>query len=90
MKNKLLIIINGTSENPWRTLGFKQNPFPQLAAAQWMIGETALNSLAGEPVKDADDIRTRLTGKVSDELIDLCIEQFEPGKEVRFLVEFDT
>ena len=65
------------------------NPFPQLARAQWTEGEMALNSLDGDPLKSKEDIVTRLTGKVSDELITLCCRLFKPGQRVHFEIEFE-
>jgi hypothetical protein len=89
MKIKRKITINGTDVNPFHKLGLTQNPFPQIGKAEWDAGELALNSLAGDPVKSAADIQARLKGKVSQELIDLCIAQFKPGVEVHFEIVFE-
>lgn len=85
---QILIEINGTGINPYEKFGLTQNPFPKLGKAEWYAGEMAINSLAGPPVKSEDDIRNRLAGKVTQELIDLCVAQFKPGEVVSFKIEW--
>ena len=82
----LKVAINGTKSNKWHKLGVTQNPFPQLGRAEW--DERKINSLDGDPVKDADDIRQRLTG-MSAEFIELCCRMFKPGRRVAFVVYWD-
>jgi hypothetical protein len=79
--------LNGTNKNSWHKMGLKQNPFPQLGKAEYDAGERQINSLDGDPIKDANDIRQRLKG-FSEEFIEGCVARFKPGKRVEFLVNF--
>jgi hypothetical protein len=83
----LLVTINGTSVNPWRKMGLRQNPFPQLGIAELQAGEEMIASLDGDPVTCEQDIRDRLAG-CTDELIEGCIARWQPGKRVRFSITF--
>lgn len=84
---QLRVALNGTDTNPWHKYNLRQNPFPQIASAETDHAMRQLNSLDGEPIKGPQDIRDRLEGW-TDEFIEGCIERFEPGKRVRFIVEF--
>jgi hypothetical protein len=88
-KYTLTVRLNGTDTNPWHKLYLTQNPFPQIAKHEFMAGEMAINSLDGDPLTGPEDIRRRLRGKVSDEFIELCVQQFKPGEHVIFEVYFD-
>ena len=88
---KLRVRLNGTGTNPFEKMGLTQNPFPQLARAECMAGETALNRLAAEPIphnRYEEHIRAVLRGVVSEELAQLCVDRFEPGIIAQFTVEF--
>lgn len=82
----LKVRLNGTDTNPWLKMCLTQNPFPQIAKYELIGAMDQLNSLDGEPLKDAQDIRKRLSGW-SEEFIELCIKQFKPGEQVCFTVE---
>lgn len=84
---RLTVRINGTGENPWHRMGLTQNPFPQLGKAEWTRAEMMVNSLNGDPVRSAGDIRARLPG-FSQEFIDGCIARWRPGERVEFIVEW--
>lgn len=84
---RITVRINGTDENPWGRYGLKVNPFPQTGIGELQAGEMALASLDGEPITSAADIRKRLKG-FSDELVDLCIQQWMPGQRVEFDITF--
>ena len=84
---KVTVRLNGTDHNPWHKYGLKQNPFPQIARAEYDRGCQQINSLNGDPIKDADDIRQRLQG-FSKEFIELCVAKFRPGETVVFNVFF--
>jgi len=88
MRYRIKIRLNGLDHNPWHKMGFKQNPFPQIAKAEFDVAMRMVNSLDGDPIRDPQDIRDRLKG-CTDELIDLCIGKFEPGKRVTFFIEFE-
>jgi len=81
------IRLNGLKENPWHRFGLKQNPFPQIGKAEYDQGERQLNSLDGEPIKDANDIRARLKG-FDPEFIEGVVARFKPGERVEFEVTF--
>lgn len=81
------ITLNGTDKNPWHKMNLKQNPFPQIARAEYNDAERQINSLDGDPLKGPEDIRKRLKG-FSEELIELCIKHYQPGKRVRFSITF--
>jgi len=83
----ITVRLNGTSENPWWPMGFMQNPFPQIAKAEYDQGERQIASLDGEPIKDANDIRERLKG-FTEEFIEYCIARFKPGERVAFTISF--
>lgn len=89
MKHKLIVCLNGTNKNTWHILGLRCNPFPQLGKHEYMAGERALNELDGDPLEGPDDIRARLKGKVSERLIELCVERFVPGQRVKFEITFE-
>lgn len=80
------VTLNGTAENPFAKMGLTQNPFPQIAEAQYAAGCLRVQALGGEPIRDVQDIRERLKG-FSEEFVGLCCARFEPGKMVRFAVE---
>ena len=82
---ELKVTINGTGKNPWHRFGLSKNPFPQLGKAEWVSGEMQVASLDGDPVTGPEDIRARLSG-FSAEFVNLCVNNWEPGKRVRFLV----
>jgi hypothetical protein len=89
MIHKLVVILNGSNENVWRRYQLRCNPFPQIAKREWQEGMLAISELDGEPLKGPDDIRERLRGRVADELIELCVDQFRPGERVAFDVTFE-
>jgi hypothetical protein len=88
-RHTITVTLNGTNENPWYRLGVRCNPFPQIAKCEWDAGQRALNELDGDPLAGPQDIRTRLDGKVSRELIELCVAQFIPGQRVEFNFTFE-
>lgn len=88
---KLKVELNGTVLNPFEQMGLTQNPFPQIADARYSAACLRLQSLAGKPIPHANAeeyIRTILTG-FTKEFVDMCVAKFEPGKRVRFTVEFN-
>jgi hypothetical protein len=82
------IRLNGTDTNSWHKFSLRCNPFPQFAQYELDRGMHAINELDGDPLNGPTDIQQRLQGRVSQELIDLCIRQFKPGERVEFDVEF--
>lgn len=87
-KMRLFIELNGTDENPYGKLGMTQNPFPQIAQAEYTDGCLQLQALGGEPIPDTDYIRKHLRGW-SKEFVDLCCAQFQKGKVVKFYVSWE-
>jgi len=85
---ELLVELNGTSENPYHKMGLTQNPFPQTAKYELDAHCLRLQSLGGDPIPNTDYIRERLAGGFSDEFIELCCRNFQPGKMVKFVVEW--
>jgi hypothetical protein len=81
------IRLNGTDTNPWHKMGLKQNPFPQMAKAEYAGADMLIASLDGEPIKDEDDLRKRLTG-CSQQFIDLCVQNFKKGERTSFEISF--
>jgi hypothetical protein len=84
-KQKLIVTLNGTDENPYRHLGVRYNPFPQIATAEAAPHCRHLQKLAGDPIPDTDYIRKHLEGW-DPEFIELCCSRFEKGKTVSFVV----
>jgi hypothetical protein len=84
----LKIILNGTDENPFHRMGLTQNPFPQLAKAEWDAATLRLQSLAGDPIPNTDYIRERLDGFFVKEFIDMCCDRFVKGEKVEFHVNW--
>lgn len=79
--------VNCTDKNPFGRLGLRCNPFPQHGKMELDRVDRAFNSLGGEPVKSPDDIRQRLKGAVSDEVIDLVVANYyKPGELVKAAV----
>lgn len=83
----LRVELNGTDENPWHRMGLTQNPFPQIAKAEYDSKCLHLQALGGNPIPDTDYIRNHLKGW-NEEFIELCCSKFEKGKVVKFRVEF--
>jgi hypothetical protein len=75
--------INGTNENPWHKFYLTQNPFPQIAKAEYDAHMQAINRLDGDPIKSTDDIESILKG-FSREFIDECKKRYKPGERVKF------
>lgn len=75
--------LNGTSTNPYVKMGFKRNPFPVIAKAEYAAFDQLLGDLASEPIRDVEHLRTRLAG-CSKEFVDLCCEQFKSGEFAKF------
>ena len=80
------VALNGTSVNPFERLGLKVNPFPAIPKAEYESVNDTLRDLEARPIKDSDDIRTRLQGW-SDEFIQGCVDRFIPGEMVKFMVD---
>jgi hypothetical protein len=86
---KVTITLNGTAENPYFKMGVKDNPFPPIVSAdpQYDSANRIIRRLRSEPIKDVDDLRKKLKG-CDPEFVRLCVNQFKPGKRVRFDIEF--
>jgi hypothetical protein len=84
---KLIVRLNGTSENPWHKMGLTQNPFPQIARAEYDRHCLHLAALDGDPIPNTDYIRSHLKGW-PDEFVDLCCSQFKKGEQVEFEVHW--
>jgi hypothetical protein len=84
---RLIVALNGTSENPWHRIGLTQNPFPQIAKYEVAEACVRLQSLGGDPIPNVKYIRDKLKG-FSEEFIDLCCKNYRPGEFVKFDVEF--
>jgi hypothetical protein len=80
--------LNGTDENPFHKMGLTQNPFPQIAKAEYMPQMHAINELAANPIKDVDDLRARMKDLFTDEFIEGCVARFKKGEYVEFEVSF--
>lgn len=87
---KLKVELNGTSVNPFHKMGLTQNPFPQIASAELSGSCLHLQKLGADPIPNADYIRKHLEGRMSQEFIELCCEQFKPGELVSFEIEFNS
>jgi hypothetical protein len=83
----LKVELNGTDENPYHRFGQSQNPFPQIARAEYTRDVLRVQSLGGDPIPDADYIREKLKG-MSEEFIELCCKMFKKGEIVKFTVFF--
>lgn len=86
----LRVALNGTDTNPYHRMGLTQNPFPQLARAEWDLHCLNLQKLGGDPIphdRAEEYIRQTLLG-FSTELVDLCVAKFRPGEYVKFEVKF--
>jgi len=84
------VALNGTDVNPYHGFGLTANPFPQFGDKQLDTADINLRKLAADPIPHngyEEYIRSVLQGW-SEEFIQLCIKQFEPGKYVRFSVEW--
>lgn len=81
----LRVTLNGTSKNHWHRYNLRQNPFPQIAKAEYVSAMMQLNSLDGEPLRREQDIGERLAGW-HPEFIRMCVEQYRPGERFTFIV----
>lgn len=88
-RKKIIIRLNGTDKNPYHKLGFRMNPFPQIAKHELMPAMMAINKLGADPIPDTDYIRKVLKGLVSEELIDMCCAWFKKGEMTEFTVSWD-
>lgn len=88
MKMRIEVELNGTDANPWLRYGLRQNPFPQIARAEYAAACIRLQKLGGDPIPDTDYIRTTLAG-FSEEFITLCCARFRKGERVKFGVAFE-
>lgn len=84
---KLKVLLNGTKENPWLRLGVTQNPFPQIARAEYSAACLRLQKLGGDPIPNVEYIRETLVG-FTPEFVALCCKNFKPGQMVAFTVNF--
>ena len=84
---KLRIALNGTDQNPYHKYGLTQNPFPQIAQAEYVNPVLIIQSLGGDPIPDTDYIRKKLKG-FSKEFVELCCSRFVKGAMVEFEVTF--
>lgn len=80
------IELNGTDTNPWHKFGLTQNPFPQLARMETDRYVLRWQGLGGDPIPDADYIRSHLKGYATQELIELCVASFRKGTLVKFII----
>ena len=81
--------INGTDANPYGRWGLRQNPFPQVSTGDAPVRpQLALQSLGGEPVRDAADIRERLAGYFTPGFIEGVVARWKPGEMVRIRLTF--
>jgi len=80
--------LNGTDLNPYHRLGLTQNPFPQTGKDEWKMAELQMQKLGGDPIpadRPAEYISEVLAG-FSPEFIQKCIENYRPGRIVKFEV----
>lgn len=84
---KLKVELNGTSENPYHRWGLVQNPFPQIARAEFASQCLHLQKLGAAPIPNTAYIRKHLQGW-SPEFVELCCQKFKPGEYVTFTVNF--
>jgi hypothetical protein len=84
---RIIVRLNGTNKNPYHALGFRCNPFPQVAKTELMALQQRLNELGGDPIKDENDLRNRLKG-FEPAFIEGCVQRFKPGEMVTFTIEF--
>lgn len=80
----ITVHLNGTDTNPFHRLGLTQNPFPQLARMETDRQILRVQALGGDPIPNANHIRTFLAGYCSDEFINLCAARFKKGEMVTF------
>lgn len=85
---RIVVVLNGTDENPFHRWGLRQNPFPQLGIAEYDKACLVVQSLGGDPIPNTDYIRERLEG-FDPEFIELCCREFRKGETVRFSVYWD-
>lgn len=86
----LKVKLNGTTSNPYHQYGLRQNPFPQIAKAEYLEAVLRVQSLGADPIPHNNSekyIRRILVG-FSEEFISLCVRQFIPGEMVSFDVTF--
>jgi len=79
--------INGTDTNPYARWGLRCNPFPGTPYHELMRGAMQLNSLGGEPIRSAADIRERLRG-FEPAFVERVIRAWRPGKIVAISLTF--
>jgi hypothetical protein len=84
---KLRVSLNGTDTNPHHKWGLTQNPFPQLAKAEYDRACLHLQALGGDPIPNVEYIREHLKGW-NPEFVELCCSRFVKGEYVRFTVEW--
>jgi hypothetical protein len=84
---KFTVRLNGTAVNPYARFGLKQNPFPEVAEAEYAPHVLHLQALGGEPIPDEAHIRRHLKGWPKEFVDELC-RRFTPGEMVAFEVSF--
>lgn len=84
---ELSFTINGTDTNPYARWSLKQNPFPSTPYKEFNLVSLRLNSLGGEPIRSAEDIRERLAG-FDPAFVDRVVAAWKPGKIVRIKITF--
>jgi hypothetical protein len=84
---ELTFPINGTDTNPYAKWGLRWNPFPGVPYHELQRGAMQLNSLGGEPIRSADDIRERLRG-FEPAFVERVIRAWRPGKLVHIHLTF--
>lgn len=78
--------INGTSENPWRSLySLRFNPLPQHGEAKLDRADLALQSLSEENMTPAE-IRNRLAGIFTEHFIENVVARYQPNTIVECTV----
>lgn len=85
--------INGTDKNTFAELwGLKQNPFGQIAKAEYDAFDNLVNRLDGDPFRTKDELKEFLLkafGGEDNDFIQECLSHYMPGERTEFTFSFD-
>jgi hypothetical protein len=86
---EVIVVLNGTNQNPYERYGMRRNPFHAIPYAdqRFAAANEILADLDANPIRNVEDLRRRLDGCTA-EFIELCTGRYQRGKRVKFSVYF--
>jgi hypothetical protein len=86
-RGSFVVVLNGTTANPYQALGLARNPFPASPRSEHARNNDTLSDLATRCIVNTADLRERLRGW-SPEFVALCVAQYRKGQVIRFRVSY--